>query len=65
MAVWSIVTHVWIVFNAHHHTDMEEIDASLLNKQVRKAHAFKHSIFASDQILLTMPLSDRLEILHE
>ena len=47
--------------NVHLHTDMENNTQSVLDKQVKKAYALKHSMFASDRLLFQLDMMDRLQ----
>eukprot|EP00957_Ditylum_brightwellii_P000008 385-Ditylum_brightwellii.AAC.1 len=60
-AIWTIFVDVWNARNEHLHTVMEHTTQSVLDKQVRKAYALKHSMFASDQLLFQLDMKDRLQ----
>eukprot|EP00957_Ditylum_brightwellii_P076732 5832479-Ditylum_brightwellii.AAC.1 len=45
-AIGTIFIDVWNARNAHLHIGMENQTANVLDKQVRKAYALKHSMFA-------------------
>eukprot|EP00957_Ditylum_brightwellii_P135169 10305778-Ditylum_brightwellii.AAC.1 len=60
-AIWTILVDVWNARNEHLHTDMEHTTQSVLDKQVRKAYALKHSMVASDRLLFQLDMKDRLQ----
>eukprot|EP00957_Ditylum_brightwellii_P155443 11831930-Ditylum_brightwellii.AAC.1 len=45
--------------------EFDQINASLINKQVRKAFTLKHSVFQLDCLLFHKPLRKCLNISHE
>ena len=57
--------YVWNARNVHLHTDMENNTQSVLDKQVKKAYALKHSMFASDRLLFQLDMMDRLQLSSE
>eukprot|EP00957_Ditylum_brightwellii_P012209 922330-Ditylum_brightwellii.AAC.1 len=59
-ATWSIFVDIWNARNAHLHTEMADTNKNILNLQVRKAFALKHSMFASDRLLFHLDLTKRL-----
>ena len=60
-SIWTIFVDVWNARNAHLHTDMENNTQCVLDKQVKKAYALKHSMFASDRLLFQLDVTDRLQ----
>eukprot|EP00957_Ditylum_brightwellii_P062168 4717766-Ditylum_brightwellii.AAC.1 len=64
-AIWSIFWLTWNTRNAHLHTEMAEMHLPILDKQVRKAFSFKHSMFATGELLFHMPLAECLNTLKE
>eukprot|EP00957_Ditylum_brightwellii_P169592 12908173-Ditylum_brightwellii.AAC.1 len=44
---------------------MENTTQSVLDKQVKKAYALKHSMFASDRLLFQLDMKDRLQASSE
>eukprot|EP00957_Ditylum_brightwellii_P060197 4572280-Ditylum_brightwellii.AAC.2 len=44
---------------------MENTTQSVLDTQVKKAYALKHSMFASNQLLFQLDMKDRLQPSHE
>eukprot|EP00957_Ditylum_brightwellii_P075801 5761030-Ditylum_brightwellii.AAC.1 len=61
-AVWMIFVDVWNAQNAHLHTEMECATNSVLDKQVKKAYALKHSMFYSDRLFFQVPLAEQLQL---
>eukprot|EP00957_Ditylum_brightwellii_P084018 6386903-Ditylum_brightwellii.AAC.1 len=59
--IWTMFVDVWNARNVHLHTDMENNTKSVLDIQVKKAYALKHSMFASDQLLFQLDMTDRLQ----
>eukprot|EP00957_Ditylum_brightwellii_P122461 9338353-Ditylum_brightwellii.AAC.1 len=59
-AIWSIFINIWNARNAHLHTEMAQTTNNILDKQVRKAFALKHSMFASDHLLFSINLTEWL-----
>eukprot|EP00957_Ditylum_brightwellii_P021607 1629202-Ditylum_brightwellii.AAC.1 len=45
-AIWTIFVDIWNAHNAHLHTDMDQQTQNVLDKQVTKAFALKHSMSA-------------------
>eukprot|EP00957_Ditylum_brightwellii_P023302 1758753-Ditylum_brightwellii.AAC.1 len=44
---------------------MEDTTNLVMDKQVRKAFTLKHSMFTSDQLLFSTPLTEQLQTSHE
>eukprot|EP00957_Ditylum_brightwellii_P161604 12304080-Ditylum_brightwellii.AAC.1 len=60
-AIWTIFVDVWNACNAHLRTDMDQHTQNVLDKQVRKAFALKHSMTANDCLLFYANLEDHLK----
>eukprot|EP00957_Ditylum_brightwellii_P175685 13377046-Ditylum_brightwellii.AAC.1 len=56
-AIWSIFVGIWNARNAHLHTEMAQTTNNILDKQVWKDFALKHSMFASDRLLFSIDLT--------
>eukprot|EP00957_Ditylum_brightwellii_P050231 3809040-Ditylum_brightwellii.AAC.1 len=44
---------------------MDDTTNLVMDKQVRKAFALKHSMFTSDRLLFSTPLTEQLQTSHE
>eukprot|EP00957_Ditylum_brightwellii_P000631 49293-Ditylum_brightwellii.AAC.1 len=64
-AIWTPFIDVWNASSALLHTDMENKITNILDKQVRKLYALKHSMFASDRLLFHLDITGRLKTSQE
>eukprot|EP00957_Ditylum_brightwellii_P050645 3839380-Ditylum_brightwellii.AAC.1 len=64
-AIWSIFIDIWNAHNTHVHTEIVQTTNNILDKQVQKAFALKHSMFASDRLLFSINSTKRLRSFPE
>eukprot|EP00957_Ditylum_brightwellii_P064976 4929142-Ditylum_brightwellii.AAC.1 len=60
-AIWSIFVDIWNARNTHLHTEITDTNKNILDRQVQKAFALKHSMLASDRLLFHLDLTKRLK----
>eukprot|EP00957_Ditylum_brightwellii_P173300 13193602-Ditylum_brightwellii.AAC.1 len=56
--IWTTFVDVWNARNTHLHMEWESATNNVLDKQVRKAFALKHSIFQSNHLLFQTTLPE-------